>query len=187
MKKILSVLIVSVLSSTALAATYQIDPDHTNARFSIDHFNTSTNVGGFYGLTGQLEFDQNRRTGSVNITIPTNSIHTGSPQLTHHLQGADFFNTAQHPRIRFVSSKFNFEGNKLTSVDGNLTMKGQTHPIRLTAQKFNCYNNPILKTMTCGGDFTATIDRSRWGLDFLADAGITNTVLLTIQVEAGRK
>ncbi|QEY26560.1 YceI family protein [Neisseria zalophi] len=187
MKKILSVLIVSVLSSTALAATYQIDPDHTNARFSIDHFKTSTNVGGFYGLTGQLEFDQNKHTGSIDISIPANSIHTGSPQLTRHLQGADFFNTAQHPQIRFVSRKFNFKGDKLASVDGNLTMRGQTHPVRLTAQKFNCYDNPILKTLTCGGDFTTNIDRTLWGMDYLVDIGITKTVLLTIQVEAGRK
>ncbi|MCS4533521.1 YceI family protein [Neisseria montereyensis] len=187
MKKILTALIVSALSSTALAATYQIDSDHTNARFSIDHYNTSTNVGGFYGLTGQLEFDPARHTGSINITIPANTIQTSSPQLTRHLQDANFFNVAQYPQIRFVSNRFNFNGDKLASVDGNLTMKGQTHPVRLTAQKFNCYDNPILKTTTCGGDFTATIDRSRWGLDYPPDAGITNTVVLTVQIEAGRK
>ena len=33
---------------------YKLDPMHTNVRFSIDHFGTSTNHGGFYGLEGDM-------------------------------------------------------------------------------------------------------------------------------------
>ena len=48
----------AMLASAASAAVYKVDEFHTNARFAIDHFNTSTNVGGIYGLTGNLEFDR---------------------------------------------------------------------------------------------------------------------------------
>lgn len=34
------------LVGMANAATYEIDPFHTNARFAIDYFKTNTNVGG---------------------------------------------------------------------------------------------------------------------------------------------
>lgn len=187
MKKTISALFLTALAAGAGAATYQIDGHHTNARFGIDHFNTSTNVGGFYNLSGTLEFDPAKRTGSINLSIPADSIHTGSPQFTNHLKSADLFNTAKFPEIRFTSTKFNFNGKKLLSVDGNLTMLGKTHPVKLKAQKFNCYDSPMLKTQVCGGDFTATIDRTKWGINYLVDAGMTKQVTLAIQVEAAKK
>lgn len=187
MKKIISAVFLSALATTAGAATYQIDGHHTNARFSIDHFNTSTNVGGFYNLSGTLEFDPAKRTGSIDLSIPVNSIQTGSQDFTNHLKSADLFNAAKYPEIRFTSTKFNFNGKKLLSVDGKLTMLGKTHPVKLKAQKFNCYDSPILKTQVCGGDFTTTIDRTKWGINYLVDAGMTKQVALTIQIEAGKK
>lgn len=54
MKKILSAI---ALAAAASAAPYEIDTFHTNARFAIDHFGTSTNIGGIYGLSGNMEFD----------------------------------------------------------------------------------------------------------------------------------
>ncbi|KPN74742.1 MULTISPECIES: YceI family protein [Neisseria] len=187
MKKIISALCLSALAATVGAATYKIDGHHTNARFGIDHFKTSTNVGGFYNLSGTLEFDPAKRTGSIDLSIPVDSIQSGSQEFTNHLKSADLFNAAKYPEIRFTSTKFNFNGRKLLSVDGKLTMLGKTHPVKLKAQKFNCYDSPILKTQVCGGDFTATIDRTKWGMNYLLDAGITKHVSLNIQIEAGKK
>lgn len=62
MKKLVLLSFVA-LTGMAHADIYEIDPLHTNARFAIDHFNTSTNVGGIYGLTGEMEFDKVKRTG----------------------------------------------------------------------------------------------------------------------------
>ncbi len=59
------------------------------------------------------------------------------------------------------------KGNKVSSVDGTLTLLGQTHPVTLKATKFNCYNSPMLKTEVCGGDFETVIDRSKWGMNYL--------------------
>ncbi len=61
MKKLFVSLLLATTAGSAVAATYDIDPFHANARFAIDHFNTSTNVGGFYGLTGTVEFDEQKR------------------------------------------------------------------------------------------------------------------------------
>ncbi|MFA9488222.1 MULTISPECIES: hypothetical protein [unclassified Mannheimia] len=38
-------LVAAIAAVSANAATYKIDPYHANARFSIDHFGTSSNVG----------------------------------------------------------------------------------------------------------------------------------------------
>lgn len=187
MKKIFLTAALATLMATANAATYKIDPFHANARFSIDHFGTSSNVGGFYGLTGSLQFDAEKQTGAVDLTIPVDSLQASSSEFTAHLKSADLFNTAKFPEMRFVSSKFKFTQQKLTSVEGELTLLGKTHPVTLQAVKFNCYDSPMLKTQVCGGDFVTSIDRSLWGMNYLVDMGMTKTVDIAIQIEAGKE
>lgn len=70
---------------------------------------------------------------------------------------------------------------------GNLTLLGQTHPVTLTATKFNCYTNPRNKAYTCGGDFETTIDRTQWGMNAATDLDSMKKVKLNIQVEAAKK
>lgn len=168
----------------ALATEYKIDPSHTNARFSIDHFQTSSNHGGFYGIAGDITFDPKNEKGAVEVTFQTNTLNTGFKDFDGHMQSADILDVAKFPTINFQSTQWIFKDGKPASIEGNLTMMGKTHPITLTAEKFGCYDNPMFKAQVCGGDFTATIDRTQWGIDFLMDAGIPKEVHLQIQVEA---
>ena len=184
MKKTILCALLAATAAAATAADYQIDPHHANARFAIDHFGTSTNVGGFYQLEGTVKFDAAKRSGSIDITIPLNKLQPGSEHFTKHLLSADIFNAEKHPNIRFVSDKFHFVGKKVSAVSGLLTMNGKTQPVTLKANKFNCYQNPMKKVETCGGDFSATLDRSKWGVNYLVDAGMTKTVGIQIQIEA---
>lgn len=153
MKKIIIAALAAAAVGTASAATYKVDEYHANARFAIDHFNTSTNVGGFYGLTGSVEFDQAKRDGKIDITIPVANLQSGSQHFT----------------------------------DGNLTMHGKTAPVKLKAEKFNCYQSPMAKTEVCGGDFSTTIDRTKWGVDYLVNVGMTKSVRIDIQIEAAKQ
>lgn len=190
MKKLVLLSFVA-LTSMAHADIYEIDPLHTNARFAIDHFNTSTNVGGIYGLTGEMEFDKVKRTGKIDIELPLANLQSGSDEFSKHLLSADLFDAKKYPTMRFESTKFNYIGTgmarKLSSVDGKLSLLGQTHPVRLYVNKFNCYDSPMAKTEVCGGDFGTTIDRTKWGMDYLVDAGMAKNVRIDIQVEAAKK
>ena len=67
------------------------------------------------------------------------------------------------------------------------TMLGKTMPVTLNARNFNCYVNPMLKREVCGGDFDATIARSRWGMDWGLKHGFPDEVRLVVQVEAIRQ
>jgi polyisoprenoid-binding protein YceI len=175
------------LSVAANAALYEIDPAHANARFSVDHFGTTTNAGGFYGLTGVVDYSPEKKQGFVGITIPMNNLSTNFKPFDKHLKSADFFNVEKYPTAYFKSTKWEFDGDKVKSVKGELTMLDQTHPVTLTATKFNCYDNPILETKTCGGDFETTIDRTQWGINTYTDGGMMKDVKLKIQIEAGLK
>ncbi|MBE0442022.1 MAG: YceI family protein [Psychrobacter sp.] len=175
-------------TASSYATTYYLDPPHTNVRFAIDHFNTSTNSGGFYNLSGQLEYNPVAKTGSIDLLIPLNTLNTGNQAFDNTLKSADFFDVETFPIAHFKSTKWHFSNDKnrsdVVKVDGMLTLHGKVNPITLTAAKFNCYLSPILKKTVCGGEFTTTIDRTKWGISKYTLLGMTEQVALTIQIEA---
>ena len=91
-KTLLALSAVSALFATTAAqaqgATYAIDPTHTFVTFEIDHFGTSTNRGRFDKKTGTVQFDKAGKKGSVDITIETGSINTGTGRPTQRDQGS---------------------------------------------------------------------------------------------------
>ncbi|RRD91656.1 YceI family protein [Conchiformibius steedae] len=187
MKKSLLAASLLALALPVSAAEYTLDPHHTHAHFFIDHFGASTNMGSFNRLSGDLQFDPAKRSGSIDVRLPLANLQTGSKEFTAHLQSADLFHAEKYPEMRFQSTRFHFAGQRPSQIDGKLTILGKTHPVRLKVDKFNCYDSPILKTQVCGADLTTTIDRTRWGMNYLVDAGISKNVRLHIQIEAGKK
>jgi polyisoprenoid-binding protein YceI len=172
------------VTSQAQAANYAIDPAHTYVTFEIGHFGTSTNRGRFDKKEGKVEFDRATKTGKVDIAIDTKSVNTGFGAFNEHLQSAELLDAAKYPKMTFVSTKFNFTGDKLADVTGDLTLLGKTQPVTLKATNFNCYDNPMLKREVCGGDFEASIDRTQFGVNYGIDWGFPKNVRLLIQVEA---
>ena len=168
----------------AESATYAIDPTHTFVTFEINHFGASVNRGRFDKKEGTVQFDRAGKTGKVEISFDATSINSGTPAFDKHLQSADLFNAAQHPKITFVSDQFSFNGDKVSEVSGQLTLLGKTGPVTLKANQFNCYQSPMLKREVCGGDFEATIDRTQWGMNYGVDWGFAKNVRLVVQVEA---
>jgi len=165
-------------------AGYSIDPTHTFVTFEISHFGAAMNRGRFDKKEGSVQFDRAGKAGKVEISFDATSINTGTPAFDKHLQSADLFNAAQHPKISFVSDKFVFNGDKVSEVSGQLTLLGKTAPITLKANQFNCYQSPMLKREVCGGDFEATIDRTQWGMNYGVEWGFAKNVRLVVQVEA---
>lgn len=178
----------ALLAAAALAhaqpATYAIDPTHTFVTYEIMHFGTSTNRGRFDKKEGTVQFDKAAKTGKVDISFDINSVNTGVAPMNKHLLGDDFFSADKYPTAKFVGDKFTFNGDKVSEVSGQLTMKGKTAPATLKTINFNCYDSPMLKREVCGGDFEAVIDRTQWGIDYGLAYGFSKNVKLVIQVEA---
>lgn len=184
---IAAVLAASTVAAVGVAhaapATYAIDPTHTFVTFEAKHFGTSTNRGRFDKKVGTVTFDKVAKTGSVELTLDTASINTGTPGFDGHLKGKDFFNVEAHPQAKFKSSQFIFNGDKVAHVVGDLTLLGKTHTVVLSAESFGCYDNPMLKREVCGGDFWTVIQRDKFGMTYGLPF-IPNDVKLVIQVEA---
>jgi polyisoprenoid-binding protein YceI len=171
-------------AAMAQAPNYAIDPTHTFVNYENGHYGTTTNRGRFSTKDGTLFFDRANQQGQVEIIIDISSVNTGVDFLNRQIQGKDFFNVADFPTATFKSDKFVFNGDKVSEVHGQLTLKGQTHPVVLKALKFNCYINPLVKREVCGGDFETHILRSRWGVLWGLQFGFEDDVRLIIQIEA---
>ena len=180
---IAAALFATVGLAQAESVTYAIDPTHTFATFEAKHFGTSTYRGRFDKKEGSVTIDKAAKTGKVEITIDTTSVSTGVAPLDTHLKSKDFLNATEFPTAKFVSDKFTYDGDKVASVSGTLTIRGKTGPVTLTATNFNCYTNPMLKREVCGGDFETTIQRTLWDVSYGVPV-VSDNIRLLIQVEA---
>lgn len=185
MKKIALLLLAAGFSLNALAApeTYVIDGSHTFPRFEYSHFGYSNQVSRFDKTTGTIVLDRAAKTGSVDVTIDTTSVNTGFPVFNEHIQGEDFLDTKKFPTITFKSTKLNFAGDKLASVDGQLTIKGIAKPVRLDVTSFQCMEHPMLKKDACGANAVTKIKRTEFNAGKYAPY-VGDEVTLTIPVEA---
>ena len=176
------------LAAAAVAepATFAVDPGHTIVTAEALHMNTSTQRIRMQAKEGTIVLDRDAKSGKADITIDLTTVSTPSPSLEGTLKGERMFNVAQGPTARFVGDTFTFDGNKIASVGGTLTLLGKTQPVTLRATRFNCYENAQLKREVCGGDFAGTIQRSQYGLGFAASI-TPDEIPLLIQVEGVRQ
>jgi polyisoprenoid-binding protein YceI len=185
MKRIIILIMATAFSIPTLAAqeTYIIDNNHTYPRFSYSHFGFSTQLSRFDKTSGNIVIDREAKVGSVNVIIATTSVDTGYPLFNEHIQGVDFLDTAKFSTATFTSSKVNFDGDKVSSVDGILTLKGISKPLTLTVTSFQCMPHPMLKKDACGANATAVVKRSDFNMEKYAP-NVSDEVNLTIAVEA---
>jgi len=175
----------AAIAAPALAApeTFNIDGSHTFPRFEYNHFGYSTQQSRFNKTTGTITLDRAAKSGAVDVTIDAKSVDTGFELFNGHIQGEDYFHTEKYPTITFKSTGVKFDGDKLASVDGNLTIKGVTKPVTLAVSSFHCMPHPMLKKLGCGANATTMIKRSEFGAGANAPY-VSDEVKLVIAVEA---
>lgn len=185
MKKTILATALAALATAAFAApeTYVVDPTHTSPRFEYSHFGYSTQVHRFDKTSGKIVMDRAAGTGSVDVTIDAKSVNTGYPLFNEHIQGEDFFATAEHPTITFKSTAVKFQDGKPVAVDGNLTVKGVTKPVTLTVTSFQAMPHPMMKKDAIGANAVTKIKRSEFNMGKYAPY-VSDDVTLSINVEA---
>lgn len=184
MKKILVLATLAILPiNSLLAASYTVDPAHTYVSFAVNHLGFSTMRGKFNQQSGSLEYDPAAKKASVKIEIRANSIDTGHAKRDEHLQSPDFLNAVENPTITFESTSARWNGDKLASVTGDLTILGVSKPVTLTITSMNCAEHPFAKKEACGFDATGSIKRSDFGVTYGAP-GIGEVLDLNIELEA---
>ena len=177
------------LAVSAAPENYTIDPTHTYAYFEVDHLGVSQQRGRFDRVSGKFAVDRAAKSGSVELTIETASASTGDnlkgsrPRtLDDHLKTADFFNVAEFPRMTFKSTGVNFAGDNPAEITGQLTLLGVTKPLTLKVERWVCKDNPMNKKPMCGGNASASLKRTDWGMKYAVPA-IGDEIRLWFSVE----
>nr|WP_314446612.1 YceI family protein [uncultured Sphingomonas sp.] len=152
------------------AGTYQVDANHTQVVWSVDHFGFNRLYGMVGSMSGTLTIDPARPNAArVAIDIPLSGLTVTSPGFAKHLQTADLFDTAKFPTARFVSRSVAVNGSQAT-VAGDLTLRGVTKPLTLNARLHGTGANPMNKKATLGFSATAKLKRSDFNLGYAVPA-----------------
>lgn len=189
MQRTLAALALTLSTATvALASpvTYTVDSSHTFPRFSYSHFGYSTQLSSFGKTTGQVVFDAEAGTGSVDIVIHTPSVNTGFADFNEHIQGEDFLHTARYPEASFKSTRVVFKDGKPVSIEGLLTIKGVTKPVTLTVTSFLAMPHPMMKKPALGANAYTVIKRSEFNAGKYAPY-VGDEVRIDIAIEAVAK
>jgi polyisoprenoid-binding protein YceI len=120
------------LPASAATTTWQIDPAHTAAQFSVKHLAISTVRGGFSNVKGTVILDdQDISKSSVDVTIDVSTVDTRTPDRDKDLKSDKFFDVAHYPSMTFKSTKVEQAGAGKLKVTGDLTIRGTTKSVVL--------------------------------------------------------
>jgi polyisoprenoid-binding protein YceI len=171
------------------AATWTIDPVHSEVGFSVRHMMVSKVRGRFTRFSGEIVTAEDPAQSSVTAEIDLTSINTGQEQRDEHIKSADFFEVETYPTMTYRSIGIKVEDGEYV-LEGELTLKGVTRtvPLKLELQGFG--PDPY------GGyraGFTATgeLNRSDFNVSFnapMANGGVVvgDKIQLHLEIEAVR-
>jgi polyisoprenoid-binding protein YceI len=197
MKRLKSVALLSsslllVLSAAAQTSTWNIDPNHSTAQFTVRHLAISNVSGAFTKVTGNVVLNEKDITQSqVNATIDASSVDTRVPNRDQDLRSPNFLDVEKYPTLEFKSKRVVKNGDKLQLV-GDLTLHGTTREVTLdvdgpTPELADPWGN-----LRRGFSATTTINRKDFGVVWnntlkTGEAVVGDNVKIQIDVEIVKK
>ena len=180
------------MSSTALdtstqlpVGTWKSDPTHSSASFAVKHMVVATFRGRFEDLDATLAVGED---GSAQLTgaVSAGSIVVKDENLQAHLGSPDFFDTERYPEVRFTSKSIRRNGEELV-LDGDLTIKDQTHPVEARGTITDPHET-LGGAIEVGLTLETVIDRTKFGLNWNAPLpkggfALAEDVKLTVELE----
>jgi polyisoprenoid-binding protein YceI len=119
------------LSALAQTSTWNIDPAHSTAQFTVRHLAISNVTGSFTKVTGSVTLnDQDIAQSQVLASIDVSSVDTRVEARDKDLKSPNFFDVEKYPTIEFKSKRIASSGGKLQLI-GDLTIHGTTREVTL--------------------------------------------------------
>jgi polyisoprenoid-binding protein YceI len=184
--------VILAAAAQAQSTTWQLDPAHSNAQFSVRHLGISNVQGEFTKLSGTVNLDdQDISKSTVNATIDVNSLDTRVQNRDNDLKSDHFFDTAKYPTITFESTKIVSTGEGTAKMTGNLTLHGVTKEVTFDVTG----PTKVIQVMGTrrGASATTKINRQDFGMVFMSNAMpggdqmIGDTVTITLDIEMLKK
>jgi polyisoprenoid-binding protein YceI len=168
----------------APVGTWRLDPVHSRVDFEVAYL-AGTFKGEFHQIAAELAVDGDR--AALEGAAKVSSVDVKDENLAAHLQSPDFFDAERHPELRFAAREIRLEGDGDVAVDGELTIKGVTKPVRVTgtvtAPIVDGYGNDRI-----GLNLVAAVDRTDFGVDWntplpSGDQALANDVKILAELQ----
>jgi polyisoprenoid-binding protein YceI len=177
---------VLLISSTARADSWKIDPNHTAAQFSVRHMGISTVRGAFTKVSGTVDYDSNDMSKSlIDVTIDATSVDTRVEMRDNDLKSDHFFDVQKYPTITFKSTKVESIGPGKLKATGDLTIHGVTKQVVLNVEGITDPMKDPRGNLHVGASASTAIDRTQFGMTQMT--GMVGTdITITIDAELTR-
>lgn len=120
------------LPVAASATDYRVLKDQSTLGFTAT-FQGASFQGSFAQWQAAIRFDPTHPANSrFDVTVDTTSASTGDADRDSALPGADFFNATKYPQAHYVTTGFSRVDGTRVMANGNLTLRGETHPVNLS-------------------------------------------------------
>jgi polyisoprenoid-binding protein YceI len=111
---------------------WSTDADRTSVDFAVKTFwGLLTVRGHFDRFSGSYELGPDGP--QIELTIEADSLDTGNHKRDEHLRSTDFFAVAEHPHVRFASTRVRDSGDGTLRVEGDLQAAGKAVAVELDA------------------------------------------------------
>ena len=152
--------------TTLTKTTWGIDQAHSEITFKVKHLMISNVKGNFAKFEGTVQSDDNNfSNANINFSMDASSITTGDTQRDTHLKSGDSFDAENHPSISFKSESFSKTGDDIYALNGQLTMKGVSKPVKLNVEFGGMMKDPWGQEKA-GFTLSGKINRKDWGLNW---------------------
>jgi polyisoprenoid-binding protein YceI len=170
-------------TAAAQAGTWQIDPNHSAAQFSVRHLGVSTVRGAFTKVSGSAKHDPaDPSKDSLDATIDTNSVDTRVEMRDKDLRSSHFLEVEKYPAITFHSKATKVAGPGKLLITGDLTIHGVTKEVVLDVDGPSAAIKDPWGNQRIGASATTKITRQDFGVSG-APGVVGDEVTITIDVE----
>jgi len=180
------------LPALAQTSTWDLDPAHSTAQFTVRHLGISNVTGDFTKVSGTVVLNDTDITKSqVSATIDVSSVDTRIQARDKDLKSPHFFDVEKYPTIEFKSKRITSGGGKLQVV-GDLTIHGTTNEVTLDVDGPTPEMTDPWGNSRRGISATTTINRKNFNLLYnntlkTGEAAVGDTVKIQIDAELVKK
>jgi polyisoprenoid-binding protein YceI len=169
--------------AAAQAGTWQIDPNHSAAQFSVRHLGVSTVRGAFTKVSGSAKHDPaDPSKDSLEATIDANSVDTRVEMRDNDLRSPRFLDVQKYPTITFHSKQTKVAAPGKLSITGDLTIHGVTKEVVLDVDGPSAPIKDPWGNQRIGASATTKINRQDFGVSSLPGV-VGDEITITIDAE----
>ncbi|WP_169164379.1 YceI family protein [Cellulomonas taurus] len=156
----------TALPTGLVAGTWNIDPSHTEASFTVRHAGISKVRGTVAVTGGTITVGDDLEVSGVTATLDPSTISTGDAGRDGHLKSGDFFDVEKFGDWTFTSTSVKNDGDDYV-VTGDLTIHGVTKSVDLKVEFGGAATDPF-GNQRAGFSAALTISRKEFDLTWNA-------------------